>query len=979
MEGLPTVRVQHPVTDALQSHAQNILGVHLEYRRGPIGMCQHPTIMIDRHVSRFVLVKLVKSTCTHKSVLDIGGFGRDLAQTSNEVHGCTPIIDGSDFSRSRSGCQLKAQECVMQHGPFALWVASHSIYYLTPEDIALITSKMTLKTGFASLHEFPVDDGKFIGCDGKVEAQYRCSDGRVVMTARGNSKAYDHSDMRWLLKTYCDTRYGRLFFDRIRVVGSSNIWRFTLADRSIAPATPAFDIDHAEEHDVSNDVAGLVAIKLMSRDVSPASVDLAVNAAFHAARGKVADSDVSVTAVKAVNKALTWASGRSVSEHLRQYDAVGKINFLRQLAINGLSFWQRLRILLDGWFYLLFGLALIMSVASIYIGEDYFWFATLLIPAIYFWSAVSAAGVAKKPCVTADDLRLQWCPGWYGILFEILLSYLGLGVVNFVFEVIFGQYMVAWFHLLPFSWARALYHALHDYTITIMDVCNDAKELKPIRGGATFTCGTGSCEPRVRLHAWGAIVTSRFPVVARRCWHNERVAIRNRVTMVVPVASAWFWSLAYELVQPILPVGGIVPWAEWLARYTVYKRAHLDEFEITGLRGLGVRPFLKLEKVIKGRDLVLRDNVDPCLECNTELFDPRVISSRSDEYQAYFGPFSYAVSECLKRAWDVNSPVTYASGFSVSDLGSWIMSVEANYPKPHYYCTDFSRFDGHVSKLALSYQYKVMRRVLRRDCPQLVSDYNTSGMFGETGTRYSVVATRKSGNSDTTVGNSVINVGFWLTVLHLLQVDDYRLIVMGDDSVLALPSYVEPSLIEKQLDGSGLSLKLQYAATFRDVTFCSCRFFALPAGGLRAAQVPGRYIAKAGYALDPVLTARFKSGWLKAYTYCLCAEYAHVPVMRALALAFAREYLGAVDYGSLAKLQPVSLEEFGFWHGDIGSAKSVCPLIELSGDPLFDFCNQYGINVCDVQDCERYILSASIVSPFVLRHGVIDAIVEHDL
>lgn len=598
-------------------------------------------------------------------------------------------------------------------------------------------------------------------------------------------------------------------------------------------------------------------------------------------------------------------------------------------------------------------------------------------------------------------------PPWFSLLCELGVQWLPYGNwINALGEALLGTWYLAPAHLLFVGWLGSAAHLVFDSVVglgekprrlSLYDVCCAARPLSPQRVGSVITPSKlyePDCTPSIRSVCFTHFVTSHFPVVARRCHHNEVVAVRNRVLMVVPFVDPLFWTAASNLLRPILSFAPRlrVTWTEWLKRFPMNKQARLAPSEIasTGPTAFTVSPMLKLEHVLKGTNLrCTAGSLDPCEVGDVELFDPRVISVRKDAYQAKFGPYCVACSDSLKSLCDCSCNITYACGMSVAQLGNWMSKTLMQVSRPVFLQTDFSRFDATISTHALRFQYRMMSLMFGTCLPEAEADLTTRAWFSS-GLYYSVEGTRKSGNSDTSVGNSLVNIGFWCVVLHRLKIplERCRVIIMGDDSLVAIPSafvYTDQELTDaavKAAEGSGLVLKIAVVHDWRRTRFCSCRFFHLRRGDIRCAQCPGRYLAKGGWALSPPDSARYQYEWIRAATYCLVACFAHVPVMRALALLFSRHVFGCSSYADMSRILHEHKDDtyrHGFEHWMESDSPPNEPLVTDDPDIMTDFAFVYDLDPVDLTNAEEYILALPFTLPIRLDHWVLECLVEADV
>jgi hypothetical protein len=464
--------------------------------------------------------------------------------------------------------------------------------------------------------------------------------------------------------------------------------------------------------------------------------------------------------------------------------------------------------------------------------------------------------------------------------------------------------------------------------------------------------------------------------------------------MEVPEGTSAFWLEARNSMSQLLEAAQKryceVTFQEWLARYPPGKSQRLmPHGEVVGPGDGVVTPFNKREKVMKGFDLVdPYDEYDP--SGNFDAFDPRVISQRTDAYQARVGPYCLSVSDALARTCGTRDNVTYACGLTLAGLGAWMGNcLERFGDNCEFIVSDFSRFDAHLTAPALCAQYRMMAFVTRSMCRELFGDLATSASY-RSGLKYSVRGTRKSGNSDTSVGNSLLSIAYWMVAIKTSSVDVFKLIVMGDDAVVALPRGTARCVLsaKPEVGASGILADCRIVEDWRHVTFCSCRFFRV-GDHYRAAGKPGRTLVKGGFALDAP-RGRYWKRWLDGLARSLALEYWHVPVMRALALAMVRARAGGCGYDDmLAKAFGLApCEEGHFWAGksdhdvelfSFGSRGSHRMAHVTGSAALDDFALAYDISVDDVVRVEQWLLDLPLVLPLRLDHPILEVIVRADV
>jgi len=304
-----------------------------------------------------------------------------------------------------------------------------------------------------------------------------------------------------------------------------------------------------------------------------------------------------------------------------------------------------------------------------------------------------------------------------------------------------------------------------------------------------------------------------------------------------------------------------------VARQKAQKKA-LDEFEtcpdVGKVKAECVRKtFIKREKLLKSSPVGVED------------FDPRVIQGVGDLANVLLGPWMFAFGKHLARTWNMNNCVTYASGMNAEDLGQWMTSVE-NQGFTHFLETDYSRYDASISVEALTVEQAVYDRMGVGKWAKLVL---TQQLYvrGRTshGHRYAVPGTRCSGDPNTSPGNSMLNAGALVWALEQLGITDYRVIVLGDDSVVALKQAVAADEFIALLARLGFVAQTKALRDADLVEFCSGRFWHSSDGRVWGPKV-GRTLAKIGFSVS---RQDKPSTWFKGVLLGMVQDCKHVPVL----------------------------------------------------------------------------------------------------
>jgi len=186
-------------------------------------------------------------------IVDIGGNAtRHQSKHRNNVFSCCPILDAPDVLRdvnhknAINRCNHKAEDCNCVV-PSA-YLSVDSLYYLTPQTIASLVKRSLNNLFIAVVHDFDDAYGSF----GDGEAMYQMVDDHTVtMKVKGNHHSYTHSNLSWLR--------GRSSLPMVvnGVIGSL-VW--TKLDNSIDHAIYVFQFTHLTFSTVMSPVMSLNSV-----------------------------------------------------------------------------------------------------------------------------------------------------------------------------------------------------------------------------------------------------------------------------------------------------------------------------------------------------------------------------------------------------------------------------------------------------------------------------------------------------------------------------------------------------------------------------------------------------------------------------------------------------------------------------------------------------------------------------------------------
>jgi len=232
------------------------------------------------------------------------------------------------------------------------------------------------------------------------------------------------------------------------------------------------------------------------------------------------------------------------------------------------------------------------------------------------------------------------------------------------------------------------------------------------------------------------------------------------------------------------------------------------------------------------------------------------------ETNVVIGPFMQSVSKALAKSFmdgveDEWPRFGYTSGATPEHIGKWYKSMKERHF--NFIEDDFSSYDATQGKGCHEAELDFFKKFNPPDMAWKALKFQAStkgyGHFHE----YSVEYTRKSGDQNTSIGNTYINFLAHAYAIHLYDREyhvttDYYMIGLGDDNLLAVDVPLRQlSVFMKYCETVilNMGLKPKMKISNNAPTYCSCEFVPLEDGNQREQwlMVPQvlRMICKMGF------------------------------------------------------------------------------------------------------------------------------------
>jgi len=500
----------------------------------------------------------------------------------------------------------------------------------------------------------------------------------------------------------------------------------------------------------------------------------------------------------------------------------------------------------------------------------------------------------------------------------------------------------------------------------------------------------------------GFYVPSRPPVYPTSCMHSDRLALMHRqlgplthdpelnITQMANDARPQLFPnlpiVGLKLVQwtnldlvplraqkihvPVYATVDPTPFPAWVVRFpegrrTVFELARLDKTPLLTSDGAKIKSFVKFEASSK---FVEGEGFAPLV--------PRNISSREPIYQVRTGPWTHALSKFVAEQWSPDNPpqtkepcahIIYTSGLDAGQLGT--AYSEAIFKANNYLVieNDFSRFDGSLCPEMIAAELAIYASF---EPPDLVWDALQHQLrcdgVSSTGFKFRGEGRRKSGDGNTSVGNSILNAMAHVEAIktapwfHAVDWANSTMFVLGDDNLLVLslfkpPGVQLPQLIketcQEKMKRMGLRPKTKVHTGMGEPEFCSGMFYPVLCDGdpvLVWGPKIGRVLYKTGVVKADGDELKKEMRALAEYRGTLLGlmqTVAHIPVLGALF----KSHLAFLDrHGVTKAIMPEKMEH------QIRATKNY-----VAYDATWNFvAERYGISRAELENLDASLVGA---------------------
>jgi hypothetical protein len=287
---------------------------------------------------------------------------------------------------------------------------------------------------------------------------------------------------------------------------------------------------------------------------------------------------------------------------------------------------------------------------------------------------------------------------------------------------------------------------------------------------------------------------------------------------------------------------------------------------------------------------------------------PRPIQPRDPRYNVEVGRYIKPLEPCLFKGIDrvrqdqgQQGPCVM-KGHNLWERAKILREQWMLYPKPCWIKADASRFDGHVSKIALRWEHGIYKQKVsyggrdeERDFAKYLKWQET--MRGRAWTAdgflsYRLNGHRATGDMNTGCGNTLLSIAMWDSYSRMKGVQ-CAIFGDGDDTIIMLP---DERMLQWYLMGvdawfleMGFVMKVEaFGSDFSQLEFCQTRPIEVRPGEWLMVRNPKSAFAKDHHSQTFWTSELDMRAWLKAVSEGGEAIAGDVPVFGALYQAYGR-------------------------------------------------------------------------------------------
>lgn len=316
-----------------------------------------------------------------------------------------------------------------------------------------------------------------------------------------------------------------------------------------------------------------------------------------------------------------------------------------------------------------------------------------------------------------------------------------------------------------------------------------------------------------------------FAAIHAGCWCTERASMERRVFVNQTMTD----SGAHELYLTATRFEYL--FRRWRQDVLTREQAvqelsiHKRRRYLDALESLNQTPICKRDSQV--RLFVKADKLDSIEDSERK---PRAIQGRSPRFNLeiarYLKPIEHKLMGWKGPRRGVVRSRVFAKGLNSRQRADLILSKCAGFRKPQVFCVDATAFDSSVTQEHL--------RLCHLLYLSMIPDERFRWLLGEQivnigstlhGHKYVIRGNRMSGDVDTGIGNSLLNILVFATAMRMMGVRKWDFLCDGDDALVFVEEgEIDPSSLSSVCKGLGFTLTGEPVSithgNFWEIEFC---------------------------------------------------------------------------------------------------------------------------------------------------------------
>lgn len=313
-----------------------------------------------------------------------------------------------------------------------------------------------------------------------------------------------------------------------------------------------------------------------------------------------------------------------------------------------------------------------------------------------------------------------------------------------------------------------------------------------MRGRWAVSYASGMCQPQYVRRPYHLATDTSVASMHAACWCTERAALERRVFVEQTMTEGGLKALQETQKS----------WVGWFRSWDLQvlsREQAVLELNPSKRRRYeaALKSLQKTELDAKDAEVsmfVKADKLDGIGEAERK---PRAIQGRNPRYNLeiarYLKPIEHKLMGWKGPRRGVLRSRIFAKGLNNSQRARLIIEKTKNFKRPQVICVDASAWDASVTSGHLQLCHKLYLAGIRsREFRELLKYQLLNKGKSHHGHEYWIKGNRMSGDMDTGIGNSLLNILVFTTAMKILKISKWDFLCDGDDALV----FVEEGAID---------------------------------------------------------------------------------------------------------------------------------------------------------------------------------------